>query len=426
MANLSKLVVSTAAGKHPQADPDEDSAAPDPTQMTIEAADAREKTRGNETGLEHDKTKEPVSVAVWDQARPAMHMLSDFVDTWERFGNALSPTAPFPVQRPRLTLAAVVLPMMLGGFFTSSYMVMKGVGFGIGFGFFGDPIITPAIEYANRTYPRWQKYIELRNTLLKGIPTNAQLAITLMRIGEKNKAPIPPPPSSDAPPPNEAHATAGENLEHLGKLCNNILKETLLIVSEGATDAEIQEAVQPDSDLDKEPEEDDDKKKHKKSHRIMNFLKGTTKGGVNTTLAVDKAKAKIGAKHAKNRLGVVKGSEPDPATGPIRFPARYKGKKGHAYITATATTPAVSWTPNIDDVNPAWTVAVQDIEGLKKIGGLGWKSKIIVGWATGREIVDGLQINTMDGTELHLTAVIMRDELFNRLISMGTQMWEAW
>ena len=158
----------------------------------------------------------------------------------------------------------------------------------------------------------------------------------------------------------------------------------------------------------------------------MNFLKGTTKGGVNTSLVVDKAKAKVGAHHAKNRLGVVKGDGPDPEVGPVRFPARYKGKKGHAYITATATTPAVSWTPNIDDVNPAWTVTIQDIEGLKKIGGLGWKSKIIVGWATGREILDGLMIKTLDGTELHLTAVDMRDELFNRLISMGTQMWESW
>lgn len=422
--------MSTAAGKHPQADPspEEDSSAPDPTQLTEEAANAREKTRGNETSAEHDKTKEPVSEAVWDKARPAMHMISDFADTWERFGNMLNPTAPFPRRRPRLTLAAVILPMFLAGFFTTSYMVMKGTGFGIGFGFFGDPIITPAIEFANRTYPRWQKYIELRNTLLKGIPTNAQVAITLMRIGEKNKAPIPPPPSSDVPPPNEAHATAGEGLEHLGKSIIHIDGETVLTTSEGATDAEIQNAVQPDPGLDaKEQEEDDeDKKKHKKSHRIMSFLKGTAKGGVNTTIAADKAKAKLGAHHAKNRLGVVKGSEPDPATGPIRFPARYKGKKGHAYITATATTPAVSWTPNIDDVKPAWTVTIQDIEGLKKMGGLGWKSKILVGWATGREILDGLQINTMDGTELHLTAVVMRDELFNRLISIGTQMWEVW
>lgn len=67
-----------------------------------------------------------------------------------------------------------------------------------------------------------------------------------------------------------------------------------------------------------------------------------------------------------------------------------------------------------------------EIAELKKIGGLGWKTKIIVGWAMNKQIVDGLDITTKDGMELHLTAVVMRDQLFNRLISMGSQMWESW
>lgn len=202
----------------------------------------------------------------------------------------------------------------------------------------------------------------------------------------------------------------------------------ILTPPEGVSQSEIAEAVQPDPNIihEDEHEEEEEKTKHKKSHRIMNFIRGTAKGGVTTALAADKAKAKAGAHHAKNRLGVVKGQEPYPLTGPIRFPARYKGKKGHAYITATATTPAVSWTTELGDVKPAWTVTIGDIEELKKMGGLGWKSKIIVGWAMGSEIVDGLMIRTKDGQEHHLTAVSMRDQLFNRLISMGNQMWEAW
>jgi Protein of unknown function (DUF3292) len=69
----------------------------------------------------------------------------------------------------------------------------------------------------NREFPNWQKLLEIRNTLLKGVPTNAQLTITLLRIGEANKAPLPPPPTSGIPPPIEAHATAGEDLDHLGR-----------------------------------------------------------------------------------------------------------------------------------------------------------------------------------------------------------------
>lgn len=146
------------------------------------------------------------------------------------------------------------------------------------------------------------------------------------------------------------------------------------------------------------------------------------------TLTADKAKAKAGARHARDRLGVVKGQKSHPTSGPVRFPARYKGKKGHAYITATATTPALSWTHEEDNggLSPVWTVAVRDIAELKKVGGLGWKSKIVVGWAMGSEIVDGLLIEAAGGEAMHLTAISMRDELFNRLISMGGQMWEAW
>jgi hypothetical protein len=163
-----------------------------------------------------------------------------------------------------------------------------------------------------------------------------------------------------------------------------------------------------------------------KGHRIMNFLRSTAKGGVQTALTADKAKAKVGATQARNRLGVVRGSRPTPRRGPVRFPARFGGKKGHAYITATATTPALSWTRDADDVRPEWTIAVGDIAEVKKVGGLGWKSKILVGWAMGSEIVDGLIITTRRGDEVHLTAINLRDELFNRLIAMGNQMWEAW
>ncbi|KAI8691953.1 hypothetical protein NCS56_00189400 [Fusarium sp. Ph1] len=412
VTSLSTIVVSTAAGKHPQTDPDEDSTAPDPTQLTEDVTDAKQKTGGNQTSIEHNRAKKPVSDAVWAKARPTMHLIADFVDTWERFGNALSPAAPFHRHRPKIILVGALFPLLLGSWFTSPYMLMKGAGFAAGFGFFGDPVITPALNLVNRTYPRWEKYVELRNTILRGVPTNAQLAITLLRIGERNKAPLPPPPTSDVPPPCEPHETAGEGLDHL----------------EGVSQGEIAEAVQPDPEVihEDEHEQEEEKSKHKKSHRIMNFIRGTTKGGVHTALAADKAKAKAGARHAKNRLGVVKGQEqPNPATGPIRFPARYKGKKGHAYITATATTPAVSWTSDIGDVKPAWTVTIGEIAELKKMGGLGWKSKIIVGWAMGSEIVDGLMIKTKDGRELHLTAVVMRDQLFNRLISIGQQMWEA-
>ncbi|KAK1457845.1 hypothetical protein CMEL01_15828 [Colletotrichum melonis] len=406
--SISSLIISTAAGKHPQGDPHEDSSVPDPTNMTQDVVNAKDKTDGKEPTSHHDKTKKPVHESVWVKARPVMHGIADFVDTWERFGNALSPTPPFPQQRPRLVLASVILPLLLVSLFTTSYMVVKGTGFVVGFTIFGDPIIQRGLVFINRTYPQWQKYVELRNTILKGIPTNAQVTITLLRIGERNKAPLPPPPKSDVPPPDEPHATAGQDLEHLG-----------------VDQAEIDEAIQPDEAALAPAESETAEHKQKKGHRIINFIKSTAKGGINTTLAADKVKAKVGAKHAKDRLGVVK-KTPDPEKGPVRFPARWKGKRGHAYITTTATTPALSWTTESDDLSPTWTVTIGDIEQIRKVGGLGWKSKIFVGWATDREIADGLIVTDSMGKEYHLTAIISRDELFNRLVALGSQMWEAW
>lgn len=177
---------------------------------------SKDKTNGENTTIEHDRTKKPIEKAVWGKARPAMHAIGDLVDTWERFGNALSPTQPFPRRRPRLTLAACLLPVLLGSYLTTSYMMLKGLGFCIGFGFFGDPIITRGLAALNENFPDWQKHLQLRHTILRGIPTNAQLVITLLRIGEKNKSPIPPPPTSNVAPPVVPHATAGQNLDHLG------------------------------------------------------------------------------------------------------------------------------------------------------------------------------------------------------------------
>jgi hypothetical protein len=71
-------------------------------------------------------------------------------------------------------------------------------------------------------------------------------------------------------------------------------------------------------------------------------------------------------------------------------------------------------------------VAVEDVVEMKKIGGYGWKAKLVVGWSMGREVKDGLVVRTGSGEEYQITAVPLRDELFNRLVAMGGQKWEAW
>lgn len=248
------------------------------------------------------------------------------------------------------------------------------------------------------------------------MPTNAQLTITLLRIGEANKAPLPPPPSSDQPPPSRPKSLNGDDL-------------TL-----DATDSEIHEAIHEDPN---EKAASDatatEKPKHRHGERILGFFKGTTKTGVETKLGIDKVKAKIGSSNAKNHLGILpKASEQIPS-GPVDFKARYHGHKGWIYISTTGAIPSVSFSRtaydrrvDVEIPNALFNLPIQDIKELKKIGGLGWKAKLVVGWATGKTVADGLEITDRTGNVWRLTAIRLREELFNRLIAMGGQKWESW
>ena len=254
------------------------------------------------------------------------------------------------------------------------------------------------------------------STILKGVPTNAQLTITLLRIGEVNKAPLPPPPTSDEPPPSRPKSLNGDEL-------------TL-----DASNSEIHDAIHADPS-DTSAADPPEKPKHRHGAHILGFLKGTTKTGVEAKFGVDKVRASIGSVHAKNHLGVIpKESELTPS-GPVDFKARFKGKKGWILISTISGVPTVSFSKNSSDgtgelesdmKKVAFTIPIEDITGLKKVGGLGWKGKLVVGWATGKTVADGLEITDRSGEAWRVTAIQLREELFNRLVAMGGQKWESW
>lgn len=85
--------------------------------------------------------------------RPVMHGIADVCDTWEEFGNALSPTPPFARDIYRLRLAGLVMPLLAASIFITSYAFVKATWFGVGFGFFGDPVIQPGLQWLNQNYP---------------------------------------------------------------------------------------------------------------------------------------------------------------------------------------------------------------------------------------------------------------------------------
>lgn len=402
---IASIALSSAAGKriNDNNDDDDDDAdntiTPDPTSLAQGAAEARAAATD---GKQNDQAKVPMQAALWAKTRPLMRILADTADTHERLANALSPTPPFPSKTPRLRLALLLAPLLCVSLspHATAYAVTKTLTLALGCALFGDPVLRPALALLNRRFPHWQKLLEMRNTVLKGVPTNAQLTLTLLRVGEARRAPLPPPPK-----PGQADDNDNED---------------------------------EDDDAAQGGDEAAGQKKKKMGSRIVGFLRGTTKGAVKTAMGTDAARAKVtGSNSARERLGVVKQQQQEDGEedgGPVEFEARCKGEKGTVWITCTATTPAVAFTTTTmttaittsDNNKPRWSVAVAEIVELRKFGGYGWKAKMVVGWALRQEVTDGLEIVLRDGERVRITACPLRDELFNRLVAMGGQKWEAW
>jgi Protein of unknown function (DUF3292) len=436
--SIATVAVSSAVGRHDQDEPEDtslDKAAPDPTRIAGEAADSKTAASGA-NGIpeeKHDKTKQPMEEAIWTKMRPTMHALGDIADGWERFANALSPTPPFHATK-RYQLAAIVAPLLLMSLFVKDTHVVKGTTFITGVAFFTDPLVQRGIQLLNEKIPDWPKYLELRNSLLKGVPTNAQLTITLLRIGEANRAPLPPPPRSDAPPPDKPA---------------DIDKDAITDGGLDASHSEIEDAITVDEPSSTESTTNAEAQKPKKKGgigaKVLSVFRHTTAAGVETKLSVDEVRAKVGSAHAKQKLGILPSRNElkrADVEGPVEFKGRFKGRKGAVYIDSSISpasgsrpaSPCVYFTTHLDGdevvhsmpSDPTWAVSIPEIQEVKKVGGLGWKGRIVVGWATNREVKDGIVIVDKSGKEYRVTALKERDELFNRLIAIGNQVWESW
>lgn len=74
----------------------------------------------------------------------------------------LSPTPPFLLVTPRLRLSGILGFICLVFPFTSSHSIIKAVGFIVGVGFFGDPLLTIGMGLLNRTIPDWKDQMDIQ------------------------------------------------------------------------------------------------------------------------------------------------------------------------------------------------------------------------------------------------------------------------
>lgn len=200
------------------------------------------------------------------------------------------------------------------------------------------------------------------------MPTNAQLTLTLLRVAENNRAPLPPPPRSGKPPPDEPVDVTEEQLRAAGA-------DPPL----NATDEELKDAIEHDPSKAHEAAGADVEAAKQKSHsgkaaHMLKAVRSSIKGSIETALGADHVKAKAGSEHSKRRLGVVPSNPYRQLSGPVSFRCRYFGKKGHVYLSLTSTTPCIGFsldksiaTEGIQgkgdqELKPLWSVQVAEIQ----------------------------------------------------------------
>lgn len=256
----------------------------------------------------------------------------------------------------------------------------------------------------------------MSSNLLRGVPTHAQLTLTLLRIGEVNKTPLPPVPSSNKDDPQQNTAV------DLDDIPLNVSDEDKL------------QAIDPSS-MHKahshESGEPQDEPKHKRLSKIARVFKGQTKATVDAKLAVDKVLAAGGSSNAKGHLGVLPKTEKLVYAGPTDFKARYNGKPGWLHITSEVKPSLVFTTQEAMPVGDLvskdveFTIPVEDIKVLKRAAAFSNKlGKKAAEYSEDRELLGALEIDDLSGKTWRFTALPERNELFNRLVAMGRQRWE--
>lgn len=327
--------------------------------------------------------------------------------------------------------------------FTSSYWIIKLVGFALGLGFFGDPIFTYTLDLLNDKVPNWKDHLDLQKyditpfflafycvadsghrTLLAGVPTNAQLTLTLLRIGEINSSPLPPVPSSDDTEPvwpmrrKKSQAASSTDVSRQGSSVDLDLQSTNSTTS-------LPETKVP---------------KKRFVFKLFKFFRRTIATAIKGHIAFDRAMAIAGSAHTKNLISMLQnGHFAATPFGPLKFDAKFERKRGAAVIDSSKEPPILYFTTyqsaGLDDLRiesrkkgtVLFQIPVTEIKELKKTEGLGWKGKLIVELTAGsKEAADGLVVSGDEvGQSYHLTGMRSRNQLFNRLVAIDAQFWES-
>jgi hypothetical protein len=405
-------------------------------------------------------------------------------------------------------------------------MLVKTVELLLGLGLFGEPLFVRGMEYLHLNVPEWKDYLDIdrfvfaiyfslpgssplicalantRNirTLLQGVPTNAQLALTLLRLAESTSNPI----YFQQQTKHDRSLVRHEDVSLSSALWQALRPKPVPIVT---PDSPGQEVLLSDAEPPQPP-------KTQKLHRFLRFARRAIKTAVRGHIALDRALATTASTYARRglqgvldahdgRIGGMQTSRllelliPSASVSGaafaagrrnanVVFEAKFEKKRGCVVLdmaadvdsiadeTQTQTQPqpprqavlffTTTKATKLHDTRLSrqkassvkFSIPLGNVTELQKTAGLGWKGKLIVELAVGSDELesgsaDGLVIRGVKGGErdnggsgegesegncdddgarerfeYHLTGVMGRDALFNRLVAGGEQVWELW
>ncbi|GAA6063507.1 hypothetical protein JCM10212_004769 [Sporobolomyces blumeae] len=414
------------------------------------AAD-KEKAEGKMSDRRRRKMKAKEAKAkrdamVGEMAKTTQDALGAIADLAEVFANALTPPKPYPQYRAREKLAAALfLPVGLLFAFVPIQVWARVASFSFGFAFFGQPLIIRGANYLKEKIPDWKEKVDIRNSIMSGVPTNAQLVLHIVRVAERAYTPFPlPPPAPTAKELKNAVSAAG------------------IEGDSSDTDAEAGHSIEAGALAGKPHEGDDedegdhasatDKVKHSGKKKIVSAFRKVAKKA-----ATFRADVQVEGETTKQKVGnkidrVLYQSRAKDDMTPHSFPAKLNGTSGHIHVRHSPSEPVatIAFAPLKASLqHPTFERPIEDIVEIKKRGI--WIGRTVLGWAasvnlegmgldlrfkTERERLEekekgGLGQGDRPHEELHngetfeFSHVARRDELVRRLMGISNARWET-
>ncbi|KAK4701207.1 hypothetical protein P7C70_g5032, partial [Phenoliferia sp. Uapishka_3] len=414
-------------GKKESKDEDENGADSEEREAVQDEIDGKELSEKQKRKLKAKLAREKRDAVVGNIAKGVQDGAGQAADMFECFANALSPPSYYPPNQARAKIAgALWVPILLIFAVVPAHWWAQIASFAFGAGFFGQPILIRAANKFVELVPDWRDLLDIRNSLLSQVPTNAQLVLYISRAAEAEYNPLPAPPAAP---------TATDTKNELSKT--------------GIDDEAGDELVNEKTATGDDP---DDEEKPSVTHKVA--AKGTRKILSGLRLVAKKAatfRGDVQISDTRQKVGnkvdriLYQSRAKDDFTADS-YPAKLDGTSGHLVISHyEGVTPTLTFEPLRHPETPAFTESIVDLVEVKK-GGV-FIARAVLGWAAAINIegtslelrfkshierkLDGIgkgedpHEETHEGRLWEFSHVARRDQLFLRLISIGGQQWET-